>query len=133
MSKKEETKKKKFSRRQESDLEIEISFIEGVVDRDPEYVEALEILSQDYTQRGDLDESLAIDQKLARLHPQDPKILYNLACRYSLTHHVRQAVATLKKAIECGFDDFRLLARDPDLENVRQTASYKKLIQRNRK
>lgn len=127
MSKKAQAKKKKLHRPPNRDLEIEISFIEGIVQRDPDYVEALEILSEDYTERGDAHEGLKIDQKLAGMHPQDPKILYNLACRYSLTKHVREAVSALRKAINCGFDDFNLLERDPDLDYIRQSASYKKL------
>ena len=120
-------KQQRIEEEEDRDLEIEISFIEGVVKRDPEYVEALEILSEDYSMRGDFEEGLKIDQKLANMLPSDPKILYNLACRYSLTNHVRQAVTTLRKAIKCGFDDFRLLDRDPDLDNIRNSISYKKL------
>ena len=63
------------------------------------------------------------------MHPTDPKILYNLACRYSLTRRARQAVAALRKAIKYGFDDFRLLCRDPDLDNIRSTISFQKLKQ----
>ena len=41
MQKKE---KKKLSRREQRDLDIEIGFIERVVERDPHFVEALQIL-----------------------------------------------------------------------------------------
>ena len=34
----------KLTRKEQRDLDIEIGFLEGVVDRDPKYVEALQVL-----------------------------------------------------------------------------------------
>ena len=53
--------KKKLSRQERKDLDIEISFLEGVVKRDPEFLEALQVLGDDYTQRGRFMEGLKID------------------------------------------------------------------------
>jgi len=76
---------RKLSRRQQRDLDIEIGFMEGVVQRDPRFVEALQILGDDYTRRGKFHEGLKIDEQLVELRPQDPTMLYNLACSYTLT------------------------------------------------
>ncbi|MBR90490.1 MAG: hypothetical protein CMO66_04355, partial [Verrucomicrobiales bacterium] len=43
---------KKLTRQETRDLDIEIDFLEGVVQRDRNYVEALQLLGDDYTQRG---------------------------------------------------------------------------------
>src|SRR5258706_118151 len=59
------TPKQKLSRRQQQDLDIEIGFIEGVVQRDPHYVEALQILGDDYTRRGKFENGLRIDERRA--------------------------------------------------------------------
>src|SRR5215211_7404731 len=59
--------RKKLSPAQQRDLDIEIGFIEGVVQRDPQYLEALQILGDDYTRRGKFENGLKIDEKLARL------------------------------------------------------------------
>ena len=72
--------RRKLTRREQRDLDIEINFIEGVVQRDPHFVEALQILGDDYTRRGKFDEGLRIDEQLSRLRPRDPMALYNLAC-----------------------------------------------------
>ena len=42
----------KLSSREQRDLDIEIQFLEGVVRRDQRYVEALQLLGDDYTRRG---------------------------------------------------------------------------------
>lgn len=116
--------KRKLTARERRDLDYEIAFMEGLVKRDPCYVEALQILGADYTQRGDYDAGLKIDLRLARLLPSDPNILYNLACSYSLTKKVRQAASALDKAVELGFDDYHMLLRDPDLANLRRNPLF---------
>lgn len=119
--------RKKLTRRQQRDLDIEIGFLERIVERDPKYAEALQILGDDYTQRGKFDSGLTIDRRLARLRPKDPCVLYNLACSYALTRSVDQALRALQRAIEMGYCDFRWLARDPDLASVRKHPSYRKI------
>ncbi|SVE64160.1 uncharacterized protein METZ01_LOCUS517014, partial [marine metagenome] len=71
---------KKLSQQQERDLDIEIDFLEGVVERDRNYVEALQLLGDNYTRRGRYREGLSVDRRLVRLCPSDPLVYYNLAC-----------------------------------------------------
>src|SRR6267143_3396335 len=117
--------KKKLSRQQQQDLDIEIGFIEGVVHRDPHYVEALQILGDDYTRRGKFENGLRIDEQLARLRPDDPTVLYNLACSYALVDQLEPAVLALNRAIDQGYDDFKWLMRDPDLKKLRASPFFK--------
>ena len=41
--------RKSLTRQEKRDLDIEIGFLEGVVDRDPSFVDALQLLGDDYT------------------------------------------------------------------------------------
>src|SRR5512133_2219186 len=109
--------RKKLTRQEQRDLDVEIGFIEGVVKRDPSYVEALQILGDDYTRRGRYCDGLKIDEKLAHLRPSDSLVLYNLACSYSLTDRVDKALDALEKALSLGYRDLKWLAEDPDLQN----------------
>jgi tetratricopeptide (TPR) repeat protein len=117
--------RKKLTRRETRDLDIKIDFIEGIVRRDPDYVEALQILGDHYTQRGKFQEGLKIDEKLSRLDPANPLVFYNLACSYSLTHEVELAAASLRRAILLGYRDFTWLAKDPDLRILRRHPLYR--------
>jgi tetratricopeptide (TPR) repeat protein len=117
--------KKKLSRDEQKDLDVKIGFMEGVVKRDPGYVEALQILGDDYTRRGKYVSGLKVDEQLSQLRPEDPLVQYNLACSYSLTGNISQAVAALEKAIELGYRDFKWMIRDPDLKNLREHPLYK--------
>ena len=119
--------RKKLTRQEQRDLDIEIGFIEGVVHRDPGYVEALQILGDNYTRRGRYDEGLRIDEQLARIRPEDALAHYNLACSYSLTEQFQAAVAALDKALDLGYRDFKWMARDPDLARLRRHPLYRKI------
>ena len=109
------------------DLEFEIQFFEGVVKRDRDFIEALQILGDAYTKTGRWDKGLKIDQRLSRLCPDNPLVFYNLACSYSLMGKLDAAIGALTKAVNLGYDDGKWLNKDPDLENLRQDARFERI------
>lgn len=125
--------RKKLSREKSRDLDIRIQFMEGLVRRDANYVDALQILGDHYTARGRFEEGLKVDEKLARLEPGNALILYNLACSYCLTDQMDLAATTLDQAITRGYRDFKWLAKDPDLRKLRKHPLYQNLKERIRK
>jgi tetratricopeptide (TPR) repeat protein len=126
-------KSKKLNRKEVRDLDIRITFMEGIVRRDPKYVEALQILGDHYTQRGQFDHSLKVDKRLSRLEPRNPLVFYNLACSYSLNSDFDLAAAALQKALKLGYNDFKWLARDPDLRQLRKHPLYQTIEDKIRK
>lgn len=116
--------RKRTSRASQRDLDTRIGFMEGIVRRDPDYVDALQLLGDHYTQRGRFSEGLDVDERLARLEPESPLVFYNLACSYSLTGQFDRAAFALEKALSLGYRDFSWLARDPDLKKFRQQPAY---------
>jgi tetratricopeptide (TPR) repeat protein len=121
--------RKKMSRAELRALDVQIDFIEGVVRRDPGYVDALQLLGDNYTKRGRFAEGLVVDERLARLEPKNPLVFYNLACSYSLTDQFDLAIKSLKKALKLGYRDFKWLARDPDLRKLRKHPAYKDIAE----
>ena len=121
------TPKKKPSRINQRELDTKIEFMAGLVRRDPDYVDALQLLGDHYTQRGLFNEGLQVDERLARLEPQNPLVFYNLACSYSLTEQFNRAALVLDKALELGYRDFNWLAKDPDLKKLRAQPAYEEL------
>ncbi|MBF0385553.1 MAG: hypothetical protein HQL27_06740 [Candidatus Omnitrophica bacterium] len=110
------------------DIEFEIGFYENIVKNSPDFVEALTALGDLYTRKGLYLKGLRIDQKLASLRPEDPVILYNLACSYSLLKDLNKAFLVMKQAIALGYDDLDYLEQDRDLENLRQSEKFAKYI-----
>ena len=122
-----ETKPTRRKSAKKEDLGFEIAFFEGITARDPEFVEALQILGDAYTRTGQWEKGLQIDQRLAKLCADNPLVFYNLACSYSLMNRVDEAFAALGQAIQLGYDDARWLTRDPDLNNLRRDNRFEKI------
>ena len=119
--------RKYLTRQEKRDLDIEIGFLEGLVLRDPAYVDALQLLGDGYTKRGKYLAGLRIDQKLAELRPSDPLVFYNLACSLCLTEKYDEAAEALEEAINLGYRDFKWLAEDPDLQDLRKRPVYRRI------
>jgi tetratricopeptide (TPR) repeat protein len=126
-------KTKKLTRREIRELDVKITFMEGIVRRDPEYIEALQILGDHYTQRGHYKYSLKVDKQLSRLEPENPLVFYNLACSHSLNGNFDLAASSLEKALLLGYRDFKWLARDPDLTRLRKHPLYRTIEAKIRK
>lgn len=120
-----EKSSRKMSREEQRDLDVKIGFLEGVVRRDPAFIEALQVLGDDYTRRGRFVAGLRVDEQLAQLRPDSPMVQYNLACSYSLTGNFNRAAAALMKSLDLGYRDFKWLARDPDLCDLREHPLFK--------
>src|ERR1043166_9413696 len=125
--------RKRLSRKEARELDVKIEFMEGIVRRDPEYVEALQLLGDHYTQRGRFEHSLKVDERLSRLEPRNPLVFYNPACSYSLMGEVGLAVSALEKALALGYRDFKWLAKDPDLRTLRKHPLYRHIEDKIRK
>lgn len=77
-------------------------------------------------QRGDKAAFLKDYEEAARLRPGDAWILYNLACAQAVNGQTEAAVRSLEQ-----FGALRVVAdfdADKDLESLRQTAGYRKVV-----
>lgn len=122
-----------MSKKKKNDTDFEINFYEGILEKQPNFVEALSALGDVYTKIGECEKGLAIDKRLERIRPDDPYVLYNLACSYSLIEDVPSAFTAIKKAIENGYDDFNYLKRDSDLTNLKKDEGFIKFFSAVRK
>jgi tetratricopeptide (TPR) repeat protein len=125
--------RKRITRKATQELDVKIEFLEGIVRRDAGFVEALQLLGDHYTQRGQFEAGLKVDERLSRLDPRNPLVFYNLACSYSLTGRVDRAAIALNRALSLGYCDFRWLARDPDLRQLRKHPLYRNIADKIRK
>ena len=122
-----ESKSTRGKAAKKEDLAFEVEFFEGITQRDPDFVEALQVLGDAYTRMGQWEKGLEIDRQLAKLCPDNPLVFYNLACSYSLLKRVDEAFAALTEAVKHGYDDARWMNKDPDLDNLRQDNRFEKI------
>ena len=114
----------------EENFLYEITFYERLLDKNPDYTEALLLLSELYTKTGQHEKGLSADLRLTKLRPEDPIVHYNLACSYSLLHRPKEALEALERSINLGYRDLHFLEKDKDLQNLRQEPAYQALVKK---
>jgi tetratricopeptide (TPR) repeat protein len=112
----------------QSQLDFELGFFAGVLERSPDYVDVLRILGNLLTLKGRFAEGLRIDQRLVRLRPNDALAFYNLACTYALLNRADQSLRALRRCVELGYRDFRFMREDHDLDSVRHDPRFRQLL-----
>lgn len=117
----------KLSRTQARNLDIEAGFLERLVERDPQWSDALGALGDLYEQRGRFGDALRVDEQLKSLRPDDPEIRYHLACSLTRTGRFEHAADELSTALELGYTDWQTLGRDPELAPLRAHPAYHRI------
>jgi tetratricopeptide (TPR) repeat protein len=108
---------------------FEIGFYEAVLRRDPAYADVIEILGGLYTKTGRVADGLRMDRKLVRLQPDNETAHYNLACSLALCRRKSAALASLKKAVQLGYRDFKWMSQDPDLHILKPHPEFTALLE----
>lgn len=112
----------------QSQLDFEIEFFGGVLDRYPDYVDVLRVQGNNLTLKGRYPEGMHIDKRLVQLRPSDPLVHYNLACSFALLKRTDLALKTLRRAIELGYRDFRYMREDRDLDTIRHDPRFRQML-----
>ncbi|KAG8371766.1 hypothetical protein BUALT_Bualt13G0122400 [Buddleja alternifolia] len=55
---------------------------------------------------------------------------YNVACCYSKLNQIQAGLSALEDALKEGFEDFKRIRTDPDLENIRKSNEFDPLLKR---
>ncbi|GIW81740.1 MAG: hypothetical protein KatS3mg105_3547 [Gemmatales bacterium] len=113
---------------EQSQLDFELDFFGGILERSPDYVDVLRVMSNNLALKGRYAQGLAIDKRIVALRPHDPLAHYNLACSYALTKRAELSLITLRRAIELGYRDFRYMREDRDLDLIRNDPRFRQLL-----
>lgn len=115
---------------QQRDILFETGFFEAVLRRDRNYTEVIEILGGLYTKQGRIADGLKMDRRLVKLQPDNATAHYNLACSLALMKKKAEAIKTLKHAVDLGYKDFRWMAKDRDLESLKDNPEFRRMLER---
>jgi dienelactone hydrolase len=83
-------------------------------------------LSQAYS--GDGAQAPANLEKAVAMGADSPTDLYNVACGYAVLKQPEKALDWLDKAVAAGFRNRRLIESDEDLESLRETPRFQKIV-----
>ncbi|MBI3921322.1 MAG: hypothetical protein HY318_07895 [Armatimonadetes bacterium] len=79
-----------------------------------------------------LEEAVILSRSLSATHPNNPEILYNLACILALQQKADEAMAALNEAYKAGWWNEVLTQVDPDLASLREREDFKALLEKMR-
>ena len=110
------------------DTQVELEFLESVLERQPNDEAVLRALAELYTHLGQYKDGLRLDLKLCQLCPTDPVVWYNLACSYALETRKQDALEALAKAVELGYCDREWMQQDADLTALQDDPEFQQLV-----
>jgi non-specific serine/threonine protein kinase len=79
---------------------------------------------------GDVERGLEWAARARQVGPEEPMLLYNLACIYSLAGDLDRALECLEACLDGGFSRREWIAGDSNLDALRQHPGYPPLMQR---
>ena len=109
--------------------EFMVRILEVETSRHPGNVEALAELGHAYTRMGRHQDGLRVDRMLVRLLPQDATVHYNLSCSHALLERIDAALDSLQEAVRLGYADAEFMAKDGDLDRLRQEPRFRDLME----
>ena len=102
--------------------------LERQLELNPDDIRARILLAARYAELQRGEEAVQHLQVAAALKPNDTNVLYNAACTYGLLQRKREALDTLKQALDAGFGNIDWAARDPDLVCLHQDPEFLALL-----
>jgi TolB-like protein/Tfp pilus assembly protein PilF len=96
----------------------------------PNDVRTLSFMSSTWLAVGDRARSLDWATRAMALEPDDPLVLYNIACNYSVLGQPNEAIACLEKAVQLGYHYKEWLEQDTDLVALRGEPRFQALLSR---
>jgi len=91
--------------------------------------QALVSLATIQSEHNNYDLAISLLKQVVEQDPHNAKIYYNISCLYAKEKKVHESISWLAKAIEKGYVNLEQITTDQDLEHIRNTAAYKRLIQ----
>jgi tetratricopeptide (TPR) repeat protein len=101
-----------------------VRLVEERLDQTPDDIRALYMGANGLVALGDREQGLTWARRALELEPDEPMLLYNLACIYSLAGEAGSALECLENAVDRGFAHRDWIRRDSNLELIRAEPRY---------
>ena len=112
-------------------VEMEMNIFPQYLFKHPDDARAHLFFATTLIEAGRAKEAKSEAATAMELNPNDPLMLYNLACFYSMMNEKKLAVESLGRSIKAGHVDYEWFKRDPDLDNIRTEPGYIELMKDN--
>jgi serine/threonine protein kinase/Tfp pilus assembly protein PilF len=96
----------------------------------PDNPRALYMGAADLTYLGESEKSREWNRRALAMEPDDPSVLYNIACNFAQEQQIDEAIAALSKAIDNGFGHWKWIEHDNSLDSIRSEPGFTALMSR---
>jgi Flp pilus assembly protein TadD len=94
----------------------------------PDFIQAINNLAAIYVSKADYSRAIPLLEKILEHEPKAFDASYMLASIYARLNNVQDAERWLRRAVDSGFANWKLLESDPGFDNIRKSAYYAELI-----
>ncbi|MGH7604228.1 MAG: protein kinase domain-containing protein [Gemmatimonadaceae bacterium] len=98
-----------------------LKLIEERLDLNPDDVRAYNLGATTLVKLGNIPRAIEFAAKSLSIEPEDPLVLFNVACVYALIDKRQEALAHLERSVMNGFGHKESMVSDSDLDSIRRT------------
>jgi tetratricopeptide (TPR) repeat protein len=109
-------------------LKRALKLMENRLELNPDDARAANLAAGFLAQLGD-PKAVEYAQRSLAIDPEDPMLLYNVACTYATMKRYDEALSCLERAVDKGFGHKEWIDHDPDLNPLRENPRFKTLSQ----
>jgi len=99
------------------------------LDLNPDDARACNLGSGLHSKLGHTEKALEYAERSLAIDPEDPMLLYNVACTYSCLGKIDDALSCLERAVDKGFGHKEWIDHDSDLDALRESPRFKAISQ----
>jgi serine/threonine protein kinase/Flp pilus assembly protein TadD len=96
----------------------------------PDDPRALYMGAMSLTALGESDKAREWNRRALAMDPDDPSVLYNIACAFAMENQKAEALDALTKALDEGFGHWKWIEHDADLDSLRDDPAFAALLAR---
>ena len=104
--------------------------IEKWLDVNPDDARALNIGATIWSNLGETEKALDWAKRSLSIDPEDPQLLYNVACVYAIEGMKEESLQCLEHAIDKGYGHREWVEHDSDLNSLRSDKRFQALLDR---
>ena len=109
-------------------LHAVVEAIPRYLEKHPDDARSHVYLAVELAALGRTDEAVVEGKKALELSPDDPLMMYNVACVFGRLGDASAAVKSLKSSIAAGLEDYEWLKTDPDFDTIRNAPEFMELL-----
>ena len=106
-----------------------IRLMQSRLELNPDDARACNLIAAAFSILGETAPALDYAERSLAIDPDDPMLLYNVACTYAQLHKPDDALGCLERAVDKGFGHKEWIEHDPDLESIRDTPRFRAIAQ----